>query len=153
MHEFLKEIMKMAKENVPDLQMPSPDVDIKALRVKWFNDSEGDLHLSDGYECSVCKNKGFIASISSEGEEVMRNCKCQTIRATLQRAKRSGLGDILKEFTFKKYNAADINDLFTKSRDNLSDAKIPYALPDSRKNLRLKDESGLKVLNSSKENK
>ena len=107
MHEFLKEIIRMAKENVPDLQMPSPDVDIRALRVKWFNDSEGDLHLSDGYECSVCKNKGFIASISSEGAEVMRNCKCQTIRATLQRAKRSGLGDILKEFTFKKYNATE----------------------------------------------
>ena len=58
-----------------------------------------------------------------------------------------------QKYTFRKYNAADINDLFTKSRDNVSEAKIPYALPDSRKNLRLKDESGVRVLNSSKDNK
>lgn len=58
-----------------------------------------------------------------------------------------------QKYTFKKYNAADIDDLFTKSRDNVSEAKIPYALPESRKNLRLKDESGVRVLNSSKNNR
>ena len=34
-----------------------------------------------------------------------------------------------QKYTFKKYNAADINDLFTKSEFTQPEVTIPYALP------------------------
>ena len=102
----MKEILEMIKERLPDIDIEQ-EVDLKQKRVEWYNASEGDLHKADGYECSACKNKGFISKIDSEGYEVLQHCKCQKIRATIQRAKRSGLGDILKDFTFAKYEAAD----------------------------------------------
>ena len=76
-------------------------------RVDWYNNIEGDLHKVDGYECSICKNKGFIAKLDPTGCEVHSVCKCRKIRATLRRAQRSGLGNIITEYTFDKYNATE----------------------------------------------
>ncbi len=72
-------------------------------RIDWYNESEGNLHEVDGYNCDICKNKGFIAKLDENGYEVNSICKCQKIRATLKRARRSGLGNIITEYTFDKY--------------------------------------------------
>lgn len=72
-------------------------------RIDWYNKSVGNLHEIDGYNCDICRNKGYIARVDENGYEVHRACKCQTIRATLKRAKRSGLGDIITEFTFDRF--------------------------------------------------
>lgn len=45
--------------------------------------------------------------LGENGYPSMRECKCKKIRATLKRAKRSGLGDILKDFSFNKFEATD----------------------------------------------
>lgn len=74
---------------------------------EFYNNSEGDLNTIDGYDCKVCKNKGFIAKVDDNACEVYSLCQCQKIRATLKRAKESGLGDILTEYTFDKYIATD----------------------------------------------
>lgn len=76
--------------------------------VDWYNQSKGNLNEIDGYNCEVCKNKGFIALLDGNGYEVRRACKCQKIRATLNRARKSGLGDIITEYTFDRYK--DVED-------------------------------------------
>lgn len=78
-----------------------------AWRVKDFNDSVGNLNELDGLDCPRCKNKGFIAKLDEYGNEISALCKCQRTRETLLRAKRSGLGDILKDMTFDKYIVSD----------------------------------------------
>lgn len=100
--DFLEELKKKygVRSNVTTEEL-------QKKRCEWFNDSEGNLHETDGYNCSECKNKGFIAYVSDTGHEVQRVCKCQKIRATLRRAQRSGLGNILKDFTFDKYEASE----------------------------------------------
>lgn len=80
--------------------------EMTALKVKWYNEEEGHLHEIDGYVCNLCKNRGYIASVKDVIYEVVTPCRCQTIRATLRRAKRSGLGSILSEFTFDKFIAS-----------------------------------------------
>lgn len=72
-------------------------------RIDWYNQSEGDLNETDGYNCDLCKNKGYIARLDENGYEVHRACKCQKTRATLNRARRSGLGNIITEYTFDKF--------------------------------------------------
>lgn len=76
-------------------------------RVDWYNESEGNLNEIDGYNCDLCKNKGYIARLDNNGNEVHRECKCQKIRATLRRARKSGLGDIITEYTFAKFEATE----------------------------------------------
>lgn len=83
------------------------DDDYMQEKVRRYNETEGKLHEIDGYNCKVCKNKGFIARVAANGYEEATECRCKPIRATLNRAKRSGLGDILKENTFDKYLIKD----------------------------------------------
>lgn len=80
----------------------SPEA-LKQMQVDAYNEIEGNLNEIDGYNCSACKNKGFIARIDEEGYEVHRPCKCTKVRETLLKARRSGLGNILSSFTFDKY--------------------------------------------------
>ena len=79
----------------------------KQQQIDMYNNSSGNLNEFDGYNCDICHNKGFIARLDENGYEVHRFCSCQKTRNTLRRAKRSGLGDILSDFTFDKYNALE----------------------------------------------
>ena len=79
----------------------------KKMQIEAYNNSEGNLNEFDGYNCDICHNKGFIARLDENGYEVHRHCKCQKVRNTLRRAKRSGLGDILSDYTFDKFKALD----------------------------------------------
>lgn len=76
-------------------------------QVDYYNQSVGNLNEIDGYNCDICKNKGYIAKVDDNGYEVHAECKCQRIRATLRRAKRSGLGDVITDYTFDKYIAKE----------------------------------------------
>lgn len=102
----MKSLGETIKKIFPNLENVSYE-DLKQRQIERFNESEGDLNEVDGYDCRKCKNKGFIAHLSNEGEEVWRDCKCKTVRATLRRAKRSGLGDILKDYSFDKFVATE----------------------------------------------
>ncbi len=59
------------------------------------NGREGNLHLEDGYVCTVCKNKGYIikAECSEFGywQQVQYDCQCMTMRRAIRQMKRSGL--------------------------------------------------------------
>lgn len=81
--------------------------ELRQRQVDLYNNSQGNLNEVDGYNCDECKNKGFIARLDENGYEVHRYCKCQKTRNTLRRAKRSGLGDILSDYRFDKFNATE----------------------------------------------
>ena len=89
--------------------------DYQQQRIDWYNDTVGDLNELDGYNCDLCKNKGFIAKLDEYDMEVHTVCKCQKIRATLRRAQRSGLGNIISEYTFDKYRTTDEWQTFIKN--------------------------------------
>lgn len=86
---------------------PTAVQNIEEEKVRWYNETEGHLHEQDGYNCTLCKNKGFVARLSESGVEVHSVCRCQKIRSTLKRAQRSGLGNIITEYTFDKFTATD----------------------------------------------
>lgn len=76
-------------------------------KINRYNNSEGDMNEQDGYDCRLCKNKGMIARIDEQGNEVYTLCKCRKIREMLKRAKRSGLGDVIRDCTFDKFETAE----------------------------------------------
>lgn len=90
--------------NMSDVKISREE--FEQMQVDAFNSSTGDINQYDGYDCPLCKNKGFIARLEN-GYQVVADCKCRKIRATLRRAMKSGLGDVLSECTFDKYIATE----------------------------------------------
>lgn len=82
-------------------------VSLAQLNVDTYNRTDGNLNEIDGYNCKICRNKGFTARLDENNNELYAVCKCHMIRAVLKRAIRSGLGDIIKEYTFEKYDDAE----------------------------------------------
>lgn len=102
-----------------------PDRKLMAqLRVDGFNATEGNLDQLDGYACDLCWNKGQIMYLTVENgvpQEWAKPCKCMTARAAIRRMKRSGLGNVIKEKTFERYNATE------PWQQALKDAAMAYA--------------------------
>lgn len=77
------------------------------FKVDGLNETEGNRHLEDGYNCKHCKNKGYVFKVvdSEDGRfhQVCAPCKCEDIRRSILRMKKSGLKDIIKDYTFDKF--------------------------------------------------
>lgn len=89
-----------------------------------FNLSSGSLNLTDGYNCDKCCNRGLIMRAFDNGgvwSTVCSECDCVKIRTTIKRMQRSGLKNIIKDYTFAKYQA--VEDWQVK----LKDAAVKYA--------------------------
>ena len=71
------------------------------------NGIAGNLNEEDGYNCDECKNRGYIWKLNDEDMDTRVDCKCKSTRETLRRARKSGLGDILIDCTFEKFNATE----------------------------------------------
>lgn len=89
-----------------------------------FNLSSGSLNVADGYNCDKCRNRGLIMRAFETGgvwSTVCSECECMKIRTTIKRMQRSGLKNIIKDYTFAKYQA--VEDWQIK----LKDAAVKYA--------------------------
>lgn len=71
------------------------------------NGIAGHLNELDGYNCDLCKNRGYTWKLNEDDMDTRVDCQCKATRATLARAKRSGLGDILKDYKFSKFIATE----------------------------------------------
>lgn len=95
------------------------------LQVDGMNDIEGHEHERDGYHCSICKNRGYVFKLEETEDGKFRqyatDCKCAEVRRSILRMKRSGLKDIIKEYTFDKFETPEA---WQKA---LKDAAMAYA--------------------------
>ncbi len=66
---------------------------------KSYNQQIGNLK---GYDCKLCKNRGDICVIEN-GDLIFKDCKCMSIRRSLNRIDKSGLRDLLEESKFENY--------------------------------------------------
>lgn len=61
--------------------------------VEFENNQPGNYNLDDGYNCELCKNKGYIAKLEKEPflRIVNEKCSCMNIRKSIKSLKNSGL--------------------------------------------------------------
>lgn len=90
--------------------------ELKQECVDNLNNAEG--YLTD-YDCPECKNRGYIYYLDDNDMECCRECKCMKVRRIRARAKKSGLGEALKKYTFDKYKREKPwqIDVYDKARD------------------------------------
>lgn len=90
-----------------------------------FNTATGSLHEQDGYNCDICHNKGLIMRAyqtnSGYWSTSCRDCKCMDVRRSIRKMERSGLKNIIRDYTFGKYDATEA------WQQTLKDAAKTYA--------------------------
>lgn len=72
-------------------------------KIEEYNNSDGDLK---GYDCKVCKNKGFIM-VDDNGYDSLKKCSCQSVRNSMKNIKNSGLENLLDHYTFDRYEVKE----------------------------------------------
>ena len=80
--------------------------DYEQFKVDGLNSAVGNRNEEDGYDCPLCKNKGYIAKLVEDRghySHCFADCKCAETRKSIMRMKRSGLKDIIKDYTFDKF--------------------------------------------------
>lgn len=110
MSDRLQEIFATLSEKCQTEDIFSDSEKYEQERCRLANNDEGKLHEQDGYNCDICKNKGVIFFPQLSGKYytmALRDCKCMGVRRTLRRAKNSGLGNVLTDYTFDKYETTD----------------------------------------------
>ena len=81
------------------------------FKVDCYNKSQGNRNEEDGYDCPICKNKGHVFKLVDEEDgsfrQVFADCKCAEVRRSILRMKKSGLKNIIKDYTFDKFVDSD----------------------------------------------
>ena len=97
-------------------------------REQWYadmeNKREGNLHEEDGYNCPICKNKGYIIVVQPylDGwQQAHSPCKCCETRDSIKRMQKSGLKNIIRDYTFDKFEATE------PWQQTIKNAAIAYA--------------------------
>ena len=75
-------------------------------QITLLNSEQGNLDQIDGYNCEICKNRGFVFKADDMGLLMAKPCKCQTARNTLKKARRSGIGDLMT-YTFDRFGVIE----------------------------------------------
>ena len=80
-------------------------------KAKAYNEAKGRLNEEDGYDCPVCRNKGWIME-AHQAEQLqywacfVHHCPCGNIRKSIGDRKRSGLNKVRK-YTFDNYKTGE----------------------------------------------
>lgn len=95
------------KFNVPDIAIEelTPD-EYNKRQVDSYNSSKGNLVELDGYNCTLCNNKGDFQYIK-ESYVYTKPCSCMDTRKAIANMKKSGLGNIIRDYTFDKFEAKE----------------------------------------------
>ena len=109
MMERLQEIM--AKHYTATMSKPMTEKEREQYHVDSWNATVGNRNEEDGYNCTICKNKGTVASLlelpGGRYSYAIGDCKCADTRRSIMRMKRSGLQDVIKDKTFEKFEEHD----------------------------------------------
>lgn len=87
------------------------------FRVDSYNETTGTRNEEDGYDCPICKNRGFIAVLTESGgvySDTFQFCVCDEIRRTRLRLKKAGLLEAIDKLTFDKYETPEKWQVFIK---------------------------------------
>lgn len=94
---------EVRKQLMSGALIPSSSEEYEAMRLKWQNEAPGSLK---GYDCPLCKNRGYSVELR-EGKPVSVECSCMAKRRSIKRMERSGLGDLLRRYTFSTYQTPE----------------------------------------------
>ena len=111
LNELLGKIFELA-DNTPktDEEFEAEQKRFSEMRCKSMNDQVGHLDEKDGYNCSMCLNRGVWFKSVKRGrfyEEVGVECKCRKLRNSIALMEKSGLKSVVKGYRFDNYEVTE----------------------------------------------
>lgn len=79
---------------------------IKAEQLK-VDKLNADVGTEKYLDCPKCKNKGFVYYLDENNSISSKVCECYSKRESIKRIKKSGLENLMNEYTFDKYKAVE----------------------------------------------
>lgn len=74
------------------------------MKADTINGTPGTL---TGHDCPKCLNRGTIAIPKEDGSVSFQDCDCMKIRRCIWEMEKSGLKNVIREYTFDAYTAAE----------------------------------------------
>ena len=93
-----------------DEEMEANEKKLAEWRCKSMNAEVGHLDEKDGYNCSLCLNRGYWFKPKKVGrlyQDVMVTCQCQKVRRSIALMEKSGLKSVVKEYRFDNYEVTE----------------------------------------------
>ena len=121
----LEDFQLRLPKNMEHIYKPMTREERAKNEAESFNTASGNLNAEDGYNCNACRNKGLIMRAYEYADGLWTTtssvCKCMDVRATIKKMNRSGLKNIIRDYTFDKFQAAE------PWQQTLKDAARAYA--------------------------
>ena len=94
------------QESKFDLSPESAQRKLVQMKADTINQMVGNLK---GWDCKECRNRGYIAVVDGDGESFhTETCRsCSTKRACLLKMERSGLRNVIANYTFDKFSVTE----------------------------------------------
>lgn len=107
--------------NIPPINTALSYAEFLQMKADTYNATQGSLK---GFDCPICKNKGYIEKIVNE-DEVLAQCKCLKTRDTLRRIHDSGMEELLRRCTFKNFECTE------KWQETMKDGAVKFSGQDN----------------------
>lgn len=75
-------------------------VELGKVKADAYNKKKGDL---TGYDCPRCLNRGHSAIPKEDGSIAFQDCDCMKIRRCVLKMEKSGLREVIRDWTFDAY--------------------------------------------------
>lgn len=99
-----QELLEVIKRMRPNGIYNRTSDEIRSDMTRRANAAEGDLK---GFNCRLCNNRGYVMDYDEFGDMYATECSCMPMRRSLRRIEKSGLGDLLKKYTFENWQIVD----------------------------------------------
>lgn len=107
--EAIQDVMKKLPMNTGSVCNYEPGMS-ERMKAETANSENGKLNQKDGYDCQICRNKGYIIRAVEENgfwRIVAQECQCMKIRRTIRRMEKSGLKNLMRDYTFGKFEVSE----------------------------------------------
>lgn len=107
--EAIQDVMKKLPMNTGSVCNYEPGMS-ERMKAETANSESGKLNQQDGYDCQICRNKGYIIRAVEENgfwRIVAQECQCMKIRRTIRRMEKSGLKNLMRDYTFGKFEVSE----------------------------------------------
>lgn len=106
MERILQAVPEEVARRTRQIGTSAPPSIIDSMRIiaEMANRDPGNL---EGMDCQKCLNRGLFYRVSDDGRRYVEECSCMAKRRSLDRIKRSGLSDLLSNYTLEKWKTRE----------------------------------------------
>ena len=102
--------------NIPNSMCPMTTESYQEKQQKRCDEYNSTVGKLSDYDCPICKNKGHILTVGSDGDFRMRDCQCQQLRKSKKLLNESGIANLMERYTFDSFKELDAEAAEAKSK-------------------------------------